>query len=363
MHVTLVGGYDDRVPSSGGVRPYVDSVARYLEGAGIPHLEVVSSGKLEFGIHRLAFPVRKPRSTLNFIGSLSANLRRLPIPWDTIVHVQRPDLMLPFLLGATGKARVCTIHGNPLEGIRERAGPGIFAGYALLEAHVLRRTDLVIFVDSVNASAYLQRYPWLEGRIEVIPNAVDTNVFRTADRGAAKAKWGFEGTVFLYAGRLQPEKRVIEIVRAFRELRGHDVSLAVAGVGRDAPAIAEEARAADVRMLGPVAREQMPSLMNASDALLLYSTREGMPTVVLEALASGLPVITTPVGAVPDVVKEGKSGFLVTSRAGLTEAMERIRNGELRPSDAISRMVRQYSWDLVGPSLLGAYSKAAQAAD
>jgi len=322
MKVTLVGGFSPDVASAGGVRSYVESLSRYLESVGIPRVTVVSGKTLRTGGERCSVPVRKVGSTAHWLAALVANLRSLPIPIDSIIHGQRPDDLLPFLTSGIGRARVCTLHGNPLRGMSERRGRAIYAGYALMEATILRWTDRVVFVDATSAEQYVQRYPWLDGRVEVIPNGVDTDLFKPSDKQAAKRKWGFDGTTLLYAGRLQPEKRVVEVVRAFRDLDPRDCLLVIAGEGRERPLIEESAK-------GLIPRSEMPGLMNASDALVLYSTREGLPSAVLEALACGVPVIVTPVGALPDVVRVGENGFFVSSRAELKDAMGRVCRGEL----------------------------------
>ena len=79
-----------------------------------------------------------------------------------------------------------------------------------------------------------------------------------------------------------------------------------------------------VRLLG--LRDDMAELYRASDALVLSSAWEGMPNVVLEAMASGRPVVATAVGAVPEMVADGWTGFVVPpgDHTALASAMERM---------------------------------------
>lgn len=79
-----------------------------------------------------------------------------------------------------------------------------------------------------------------------------------------------------------------------------------------------------VRLLG--LRDDMAELYGASDALVLSSAWEGMPNVVLEAMASAKPVVATAVGAVPEIVSDGETGFVVPpgDHAALAGAMERM---------------------------------------
>jgi glycosyltransferase involved in cell wall biosynthesis len=239
----------------------------------------------------------------------------------------------------------------------ERSGV-VFAGYAALENLLLRRVARVIFVDSHTARHYLGRYPWLRDAFDLVPNPIDTQVFRPTDKVLAKRAWGFKGTTFLYAGRLEAEKRVIEIVRAFRELDAGDAQMVIAGDGRDRIAAEREAEGANVLFLGTIDRTRMPSLMNAVDAVLLYSTREGLPSTILEALACGVPAITTAVGALSDVVKDGENGFLVSSRPDFVKAMKSICRGDVVAGASITKTVEPYSWSRLGPRILKSYADA-----
>lgn len=321
-------------------------------------MTVLSGPILQVGEGWCTVPVHKRGSTLHALASLCANIRQLPIPDDSVIHAQRPDDLLPFVLVGRDHSWVCTIHGNPHLGMKESRSNAIFAGYTTVETFVLRQASGVIFVDSQTAGEYAARLPWLKERIAIIPNAIDIEMFRPVDRGQERRKWGFDGTTFLYAGRIEEEKRVVEIVRAFRALSLKDTELVIAGDGREKRIVEAEAYGANVKFLGTVSRSSMPSLLNAADAVVLFSTREGLPSTVLEALACGTPVIATPVGALPEVVKDGKTGVLISSREELTEAMRSVCRGEVVPSPSIAHVVEPYSWPRLGARILEVYMAA-----
>ncbi len=294
------------------------------------------------------------------MASLFANVRKLPIPNDSIIHVQRPDYLSPFLLGGVGARWVCTVHGNPYLGMRNTRGAITFSGYTLLEAVLLRKASSTVFVDSGAEAQYLLRYPWLEGSTVVIPNAVDLGIFRPADRSKEKARWNLTGTTFLYAGRLEPEKQVGEIIRAFQESRLDSCQLVIAGDGRERSTLQREAQNPNIQFLGPIEQSKMPSLLNAVDALVLYSAMEGLPSIVLEALACGTPVIAAPAGAVPLVVRDMENGRLVRSRRALTGAMREVWSGRIPAGPSIAASIEPYSWARIGPKILQLYETVAR---
>lgn len=358
MHVTLVAGFGSDVASAGGTRSYVESLSRYLERSGIAHMMITAGHDLRISENRCTLPVKRYGSTSRWLASLVTNLRSVSIPEDSIVHVQRPDDVVPIILSGFRGARVCTLHGNPRAAMKESHNSAVFAGYVAMEHSVLPLVDSLIFVDSGAEREYLRWYPWLEGRCATIPNAVDASVFKPSNKTAAKLRWGLSGPVFLYVGRLEPEKRVPEIVRAFREMADGRCTLVIAGDGSEREIVQEEATGSNVVFLGAVRRSDMPSLLNAADAVVLFSRREGLPSAALEALACGTPVLATPVGAIPGLVRDGENGRLVFSRADLVDSMNAIASERLPLAASISDSVRQYSWVSLGPRLVEVYARA-----
>jgi glycosyltransferase involved in cell wall biosynthesis len=88
-----------------------------------------------------------------------------------------------------------------------------------------------------------------------------------------------------------------------------------------------------VRIVGEVARDKVPAYYSLADIFLLASFSEGMPMTIIEAMQRGLPVISTSVGAVPDMVEHGVSGWLINpgSPEEIAESVLRLkRDGALR---------------------------------
>lgn len=177
------------------------------------------------------------------------------------------------------------------------------------------------------------------GRVSRICNGVDTTTFRPASAGdGPPAGWPFAagdwviGTV----GRLDPVKGTVLLVRAFAEvLRRRPAArasarLAIVGDGPERSAvervIVEEGVADRVWLSG--ARSDVPALMRAFDCFVLPSLGEGISNTILEAMASGLPVIATRVGGNAELVREGMTGELVApgDPAAIAEALVRLHD-------------------------------------
>ena len=124
----------------------------------------------------------------------------------------------------------------------------------------------------------------------------------------------------LYIGRLSRDKGLYEALHGLQLARAQGVSahLTIAGGGPDEAALRQEAGAlqldGDVSFVGAVFGDAKLKLLASSDALLLPSYSEGLPYALLECMAAGVPAITTPVGAIPDVVTDGLHGLFVPPR-------------------------------------------------
>ncbi len=131
------------------------------------------------------------------------------------------------------------------------------------------------------------------------------------------------GEVFLYLGRLSPEKGVETILRAWRPGLG---TLVVAGSGPEDGRLRAMAPSG-IEFLGTVDGSAVPGLLQRARALLLPSNwYEGQPRVVLEAYAAGVPVLASDVGGLPELVEDGRSGFLLprTDPEAWTAAMQKL---------------------------------------
>jgi glycosyltransferase involved in cell wall biosynthesis len=174
-----------------------------------------------------------------------------------------------------------------------------------------------VAVSQPTADVARDRHECPANRIRVIPNGIDLSRFgkdEVARRevrdelGLPRDAW-VVGTV----GRLWPEKGHPYLLKSLEPLLSPSFHVVIAGDGPEADSTAalvrSLARPSSVHLLGP--RHDIPRIFAALDTFVLSSMREGLPLVIPEAMASGLPVVSTAVGGIPQVVEEGRSGFLV----------------------------------------------------
>jgi glycosyltransferase involved in cell wall biosynthesis len=148
----------------------------------------------------------------------------------------------------------------------------------------------------------------------------------------------------LFAGRVMREKGIFRLVEAVRRLHagGHPVGLDVAGDGPDldgARAAAAALPGGAVRFRGRVAAKAMPAVYADATLLCLPTEAEGLPNVLVEAMAFGLPAVTCPVGAIGDVFRSGEHGVLVDPAVSAEELAETLL-GLLRDSGLREAMAR-----------------------
>ncbi len=212
--------------------------------------------------------------------------------------------------------------------------------------HFTRRTPLYYWVDRVCLPRYEKvicvsedlRQRCLEcgvpaGRCVLIENGIDTEEFsRRLGIGEARQRLGVNAGRFLLGGvgRLSPEKGFDLLIRAVAELvrDGLDVGLLIAGEGDERSrleALIEELGLAErVKLLGYCADTR--ELYQALDVYVLSSLREGLPNVLLEAMALEVPVVATRIAGVPRLVCDGENGVLVEAGdvAALAAAVRRL---------------------------------------
>ena len=165
-------------------------------------------------------------------------------------------------------------------------------------------------------------------KLHVVHCAIDTEVFRREmDRDGVP-----DSLHVLTVSRLVLGKGLTFLLEAVAQLRdrGLEVSLTVVGDGPERPALEDQARRLRiedrVRLLGAIGQDEIRESYAVADAFCLPSFAEGVPVVLMEAMAMQLPVVATRITGVPELVEHGHSGLLVTPARSeeLADALERL---------------------------------------
>lgn len=271
----------------------------------------------ESGVETICLGV-DPRRPIQAVWRLTAALRP-----------RRPVLVQSFLFHANLAARLAA----PLTG---RPWPWVLGGLRVAERRkrwhlTLDRLTVRLAAGSVCVSEGVRQFShssggWPDDRLTVIPNAVDLAPFdRAAVAGETRSALGLadvpaDAFLVLYVGRFDGQKGLpvlIEAAARVASATGPDARpwhLALAGEGPDRArltALAETFPALSGRLHWLGRRGDVAALLHASDHLVLPSLWEGMPNVVLEAMAARRAVVATRVEGTEDLVTPGQTGWLV----------------------------------------------------
>ena len=259
-----------------------------------------------------SIPVAAFRFLLNQLRMCRAIARREE---SVVVFFGATSYLLPILAAkALGRTVVLEPRGDVPLTLRlqwERRVPapvarGLAGAVALLERAGYRLADAIVtYTPSMAAELGLDRYEH-----KLYPNGaryVDTERFRPTTPFEERDR------VVGFLGRLDEEKGVRTLAEVAKRLPD-DVTFRFIGDGDLRPWLERELAAGietgSVEITGWVDHEEVPAQLNDLRVLVLFSApTEGLPTVILESMACGTPVLATPVSGVPDVVREGETGF------------------------------------------------------
>ena len=193
----------------------------------------------------------------------------------------------------------------------------------------------------------------------VVPNVVDVTCFEYHERAPLRPR-------ILSTRNLEPYYRVDLVIQAFARFSREvpDATLTIAGYGSEEQRLRELAVAlgcGNVRFTGRVAPDDMPRLYADHDIFVNASVLDNQPVSILEAFASGLPVVSTAAGDIPYMVRNGEAGTLATADAAdLAGAMVRVWN-DPGGARAMARRARaalmRYTWPMVREEWLDIYSE------
>lgn len=284
--------------------------------------------------------------SLRFTGAVMRRQAALAQGFD-VFDFHRPEPSL--LFGRDPRPKNAYFHQDPADVSQRKSDmlwrymPGL---YQHLERRALAGLDQVWCVRESGVATLRARYPGPAEQVSFIPTWVDETVFHPvaeAERLALRARLAAQHGIaadtawIISVGRLDTQKDPRLMFEAFRQLPGRlKACWVVIGDGVLRPQLERWIEAAGLRhavhLIGLQGQLQVADWLRAADLYALSSAYEGMPMALLEALGSGLPVVTTPVGEVGRVMREGVNGCVAAAHepAVFAAALERGLEGATR---------------------------------
>lgn len=205
-------------------------------------------------------------------------------------------------------------------------------------------------------------------RFTIVPGAVDTGRFRPRAGWQPGALLDDGVPRLLYHGRVDRRKGALDVLDAFAALvREQPARLLISGIGPDSAAVAarvaELGLGAAVELLGYAAYDHAPAVYHQGDIFVSPTYAEGFSNTILEAMASGLPIVSTEAVGVVDCLRDDENALLVQPGAvpELTAALHRmIADRALRTrlaETACAEVQQLYSWPVVARQIVGVYER------
>jgi glycosyltransferase involved in cell wall biosynthesis len=388
MEIAMIYNYDPLTPEMGGGRTYVENLVNFLmrQGIDVKLFGVNKSNNSNEEYRKLEFsfiPVTK-RTLLNRgdVGAWWKYLLKLflvapsqKLSVDVIIHSHRTYFMLPFILFRPENPKVCTLHMKPLEFVKIefpqyfRYIDGIHKN---IEGYCLKRMNIVIAINEEVKRAYIERYPFLENKIRIVSGSgVDLDKFKPLDQISVRKELELSSinAIILFVGRIETIKNIHLLINSFALLNEkiQPTRLVIVGRGSERGNLEGLVKSLDlgdkVKFIGEISPREMHKAYNCADVLALTSYSESSPTVVREALACGIPVVTTNVGDVNDILDD-YCGIIVNKndpkefQLALTEMLSRVRNDPgLMKRRCRSLAIEKFGFAAIGDQILDLYSK------
>lgn len=198
-------------------------------------------------------------------------------------------------------------------------------------------------------------------KMKVLSIGLDTKLFANVDKAlvqSVKKEFGIDSktAMILFVGLLNPRKGVETLISVAKNLADKGHKIKVVAVGEEKLKDKYEKMARDLGVsdivIFPGMRKDVPALMNAADFLMLPAKGEGLPGVIMEASAASLPSIASNIPCIPDLVIDGKTGYLceIDNVAEFTEAAEKLLTNKAirdRFGKAACGHIAAFDWKII----------------
>jgi len=192
-------------------------------------------------------------------------------------------------------------------------------------------------------------------KLVIIPNGVDINNFYPSE---------VPGNYLLYVGRLGHGKGLFDLLDAFKLINEQDLKLIIVGEGELKTKLLlkiEKESISNVELIGHIENEDLPNVYQNARIFVFPSLYEGLPTAILEAMASGLPIIATDVSGCKDLIKNNYNGILVNPKNpkilsnSISFLLKDLEKSKYLGKNARAKAETDYSWDIISRTIENEY--------
>jgi glycosyltransferase involved in cell wall biosynthesis len=323
----------------GGAEWQLAGLAQQLRPRGISIVVVtlIEPGPLKDELAKLEIPV--------YSLGMKRGVPGLGAPWRLakLIRREKPDVVHAHMFHANILARVSRLWWRKIplvctiQNVNEASSRSAKWNEKTWRDHAYRFTNFLSSRTTAVCDTAVQRYidvrTFHPNELEMVPNAIPVSKFaRNPEAGARLRKeLGLEAKIIgVMVARMEPPKDHALLLRAWAGALRINPDLHLLFVGDGPARAALEELAASLNITGYVTflgiRTDVNAVLSAADFFLLITNMEGLPLVILEAAAAGLPAIASRAGGIPEAVCDGKTGFLVRpgDLAHLTQTIEKI---------------------------------------
>jgi glycosyltransferase involved in cell wall biosynthesis len=312
--------------------------------------------------HGIACEAYVPTGRLGLVPMLGRLRAMLGKESRAVVHSHgyKPDILIAALGVPRRLPCLATCHSWYSETMKDKA-------LEYLDKWAVRRFDHVVAVsEEIYRDLRASRTP--AAKLSKIDNGISAPMLDAHSRDAIRSEWKLAPgeKLIVQIGRLAKSKRNVLLLKALASLSGDvKAKVALVGEGEERAQLAEYARSAGVedRVIFTGYRPDTAAIMAAADVLVVTSNKEGLPIVILEAMAVGCPIIATAVGSIPEVLSPESAWIVPVDDdealvRALREALCEVLPAGARAAEAKSVFLRSYARDVMGRHYLDLYERA-----
>jgi glycogen(starch) synthase len=383
------------LPLSGGTGSYVYYLSNELMKNGYD-INIITGGQKakdiklspQLSVNFLQIPKTPIVKSFLFAGNSYRKLRSMRDTLNAdITHANLPLVPNFAVPSNIGKAHISTVHStwegesNAIRGepySRLNANEKFMVSFTwflrIFEERMMKRSKRLIAVSDFTRKELTQYYGVSESKIRVIHNGVDTVKFQpAADKRKVKAELGFnpDDLAIVSVGRLYARKGLFTLIESMPAVtcKFPNAKFIISGKGQNTEMnkLINHAQSLGVKdniiFTGYFPDKKLPKLYQAADVFAFSTFYEHHPFAMLEALATGLPVVTTNVGGIPETIRDGKDGFMCQPfnpkqfSDRILYLLEHPAAAQEMGSQARKTIMEQFDWRIIVKKVLAVYDE------